>query len=340
MNNPESTAVVVGSTGTRLDLAISSWLHAKYQRSRSEKTRKAYVDTLTSFRAALQKLGLDLDSLDEQPLPHVDDLSERQILTATAEIFAAWSSRGKEVALTTINQRLSILSSFYEHALRHDYLDYNPIKRVDRAKVEQYSSSRAFESWDTKTALASIDTTMTYGKRDYAILAVMLATGRRVSEVASLRWRDVVVGSDDNVTLYFSRLKGGKKTSDELGAKTSRALLTWLRTYYNDNELKNIAPDAPLWVSLSDGGRSGNSYGRPLSTSSFRQICKDYFGTWNIHRLRHTWTKNMIEAEAPLPLIQEKLGHSSLATTGRYAKVFTTAKNPYIDKIADSAGIE
>jgi site-specific recombinase XerD len=212
------------------------------------------------------------------------------------------------------------------------------VKRVDRPIVEQYSTSKAFETEETQCVFASIDTTTLIGKRNYAILAVLFATGRRVFEVASSRWHDVYVSKNGNVTLHFPHLKGGKQTSDELGMKVSRALLVWLCSYYND--LKELALDAPLWVSLSDGGYTGKSYGRQLSTNSFRAICKDYFETGNIYRTRHTWTKNMLEAGASLPLIQEKLGHASLATTGKYAKVLKSAKNPYIDDIVESAGIE
>ena len=48
----------------------------------------------------------------------------------------------------------------------------------------------------------------------------------------------------------------------------------------------------------------------------------------------------MIKAGATLPELQDRLGHNSLATTGIYARVFTGAKNPHANKLAELFGIE
>ena len=48
----------------------------------------------------------------------------------------------------------------------------------------------------------------------------------------------------------------------------------------------------------------------------------------------------MIKAGATLPELQDRLGHNSLATTGIYARVFTGAKNPHANKLAELFGIQ
>ena len=58
------------------------------------------------------------------------------------------------------------------------------------------------------------------------------------------------------------------------------------------------------------------------------------------HVTRHTFTRLMIEASATLPEIQDRLGHSSLATTGIYARVLTSAQNPHAEKLAKMLGID
>jgi site-specific recombinase XerD len=325
---------------TPLDLLITGWLHAKQQRSQSEKTVKAYADTLRQFRAALHFKGLDLDFLDTAPQACYDNLSERQMVTFVAQQFAAWSIvPGKRVTATTHNQRLSVLSSFYEYAMRNDFLDFNPIKNVERAKVQQYKTAKALSREQTAQGLAEIDRSTRRGKRDYALLSVLLATGRRLSEVADLTLGDVQISTRGIITLHFGHLKGGKEISDRLDGATSKALLTWLHDYYGA-QLFSLPKTSPLWVSLAEGGRRGKSYGLPLSIRSISDICKKHLGTGKVHRTRHTWTKNMLDAGAGLPLIQQKLGHNSLATTGIYTEALKSVDNPFAEEIARLAGIE
>jgi integrase len=149
---------------------------------------------------------------------------------------------------------------------------------------------------------------------------------------------EMTVNRSEIVTLNFPDLKGGKAQADTLDSATSHALLTWLRNFYG-HDLTGMQPETPLWVSLVHAGKYGDCYGQALSVRSFTDICARHFKTGKVHRTRHTWTKNMLDEGAPLPLIKKKLGHSSLATTGIYAESLEAAENPYAEKIARRAGI-
>src|SRR5712692_9748536 len=96
-----------------LSLAIELWIDAKFKRSSSSKTRKAYQDTLQEFRAALQHIELDLDSVASQSDKVVMQVT-RDKVKQLAQVFAGFSKRpGRKVKESTINHRLSVLSSFY-----------------------------------------------------------------------------------------------------------------------------------------------------------------------------------------------------------------------------------
>ncbi len=98
-----------------VDEAIIAWLDEKHGRSESAKTRWAYDTTLADFRSNLQSEGLDIDS-------------EHAIVAPLAQGWAGHSRReGQEVTPSTFNQRLAIVSSFYEYAIRNDVLHYNPM---------------------------------------------------------------------------------------------------------------------------------------------------------------------------------------------------------------------
>ena len=312
----------------RLNLLIEEWLLEKYQQTRSARTRETYDSILKQYRAALQQQGLDLD--------RQDCLAQ---LVSTARLFAAFSARGKEVAVATSNLRLAVLSSFYEFAIRNDLMSVNPIDKVRRGKTRRYQGAHAIEPEIVQARLRSIDTSTLDGKRDRALLLVYLQTCRRLSEVASLLWRDVQIDArpdargtvEETLTLTFERCKGGKVMVDHLPAGISRVLLVWLRSYYGEHLA--IAPTTPLWVALAPGGRNGKNQGHQLGHQAIADICKKYLGTSKVHTTRHSGTLARLKAGASVPDIRKQLGHESLATTDYYIEVLLHAPDAHATQV-------
>jgi integrase len=310
--------VVIGRTEQkdRLELLIQEWLLEKYRQTQSVKTRDSYHTTLNQYRAALQSQGLDMD--------RIDCLDK---LVTTARLFSTFSARGKEVTIATSNLRLSTLSSFYEFALRNDLVSINPIDKIKRGKSRRYQGAHAMQPEQVQALLRSIDTKTLDGKRDRALILIYLQTCRRLSEVASLLWRDIQIDTltdqhghtQELVTLTFERCKGSKRMVDQLPARISEVLLTWLRSYYSE-ELY-LAPNAPIWVALAPGGRNGKNRGNQLGNQAIADICKKYLGTSKVHTTRHTGTLMRLKAGATVQDIKKQLGHDSLATTDYYIEI-------------------
>jgi integrase len=325
MDDKAALSIIVDSTP--VDLAVAGWLDAH---SKSKKTQKAYADTLQQFRDELRRIGRDLDS-------------DVRTLAMVAQRFASFSRNPhkEQVSDNTYNLRLAVLSSFYDYALKLYLLApmddqghiLNPMKIVTRKKVEPYDGIHWLEPEEAQAALAKIDQSTQLGKRDYALLLVLLNTGRRLSEVASLEWQHVKM-KGNRVTLSFEHCKGDKKMKDTLSLPNSKALLSWLHAYYGP-ALASLEKMSPLWVTLS---RNTTQAGKPLGIQGIQQICQKRLEA-HTHITRHTFTQLMILAGATLPEIQERLGHSSLATTGIYAKKYTSDANPHADKIAALLGI-
>ena len=300
----------------RLNLLIEEWLLEKYRQTRSVKTRETYRSILNQFRGALQQQGLDLD--------RQDCLAQ---LVSTAHLFATFSVRGKEVAVATSNLRLATLSSFYEFIIRNDLVSLNPIDKIKRGKTRRYQGAHAIEPETVQARLRSINTSPLDGKRDRALLLVYLQTCRRLSEVASLLWRDVQIDTQTDAhgtvqelaTLTFERCKGAKVMMDQLPAGISHILLTWLRSYYGGD--LSLAPDTPLWVALAPGSRNGRNRGNRLGNQAIADICKKYLGTSKVHTTRHSGTLARLKAGASVQDIKKQLGHDSLATTDYYIEV-------------------
>jgi len=312
----------------RLNLLIEEWLLEKYRQTRSKRTLETYRATLSQYRAALLRQGLDLDREDSLPQ-----------LVSTARLFASFSTRGRDVAVATSNLRLATLSSFYEFAVRSDLLSVNPIDKIKRGKSQRYQGAHAMEPELVQARLRSIDTGTLDGKRDRALLLVYLQTCRRLSEVASLLWRDIQIDTradqqghtQELVTLTFERCKGAKRMIDQLPAGISEVLLTWLRSYYGE-ELY-LAPDLPVWVALAPGGRNGKNRGNQLGNQAIADICKKYLGNSKVHTTRHTGTLIRLKAGATVQDIKKQLGHDSLATTDYYIEILLQGPDKHATQV-------
>ena len=313
-------SLLLAATHHPLDLAIAAWLHAKASRTGSAKTATAYATTLAAFRAILGGHGFDLDG-------------DPRLLALIAQ---GWAGSGNP-APATFNQKLAILSSFYSYARTHDLLQGgNPITRVDRRPVQGYAGAGALPYLQVRARLAAIDRATLAGKRDYALLALALQTGRRLSELAGLRAGDLTP-SGERMVVVWRRCKGGKTLSDTLPPALTRALGQYRDALCTDAPLPAAAgADAPVWVSLSRNA----SAGKPLGIQSIADICLRHLGTSKVHALRHTFARAMEDTGAKVSDIQARLGHDSLATTGRYLASLHRADNPHADHLAALFGLD
>ncbi|MDQ2786962.1 MAG: site-specific integrase [Chloroflexota bacterium] len=189
---------------------------------------------------------------------------------------------------------------------------------------------------EVKARLAAIDRSTLVGKRDYALLVVGLQTGRRLSELAGVRHGDMSF-SGERLTIIWRRCKGGKVMTDTLPAAVSRAVGEYLHTLYGDAVLKEgVSPGAPVWVSCARNA----SRGRALGIQSIADICEKRLGTSKVHALRHTFARAMEDAGAKVSEIQARLGHDSLATTGRYLAALHRADNPHAERLVTLFGLD
>jgi integrase/recombinase XerD len=144
--------------------------------------------------------------------------------------------------------------------------------------------------------------------RDHAIITLMAYTGLRVSEVIGLDCEDINLGER---TLTVVSGKGDKDRMVIFANQTAVALRRWLE---NRQEVDHDA----LFLNLR-GGR--------LTQRSVQRIVKDYARDAGIkkvvtpHVLRHTMATTLLRHGADIRIIQQLLGHSSIATTQIYTHV-------------------
>lgn len=302
----------------KIDQIISKWLDETCKRS--EKTCKAYSLVMTHFRETLHNRGLDV-------------FSEPDKIGTVANDYAHYSydNRGRirngSLSENTINQRLAILSSFYTFCCKWNDQVVNPIERYCKyEKRNVHDRAHAIEIDTIDQAMQEIDRTTLIGKRNYALLALALTTGRRASELVRLTWNDIrIYGKKMEVT--WIACKGNKTMKDILGDSTRDILIEWLIAFYK-TDLGTLDNNAPIFVSLSHNG-----YGKQMSTQAVSNICEKHLGTSKVHATRHTFAITSEKAGASLSEIGERLGHESLKTTSEYMKTLHSAENKHVGKI-------
>ena len=299
------------------------------------RTKEAYEQTITSFRHMTLIAGLDLDGFPpaRSGQPVTFDEGE-QALAALGLLAQAWASsaqkekqRAQGISAATYNNRLTILSSFYRFArdrrlLRMD----NPIEQIERRKIQEYSSAQPLFKEQIAAAFAKIEKETVAGARDYALLLLLLGTGRRGSEVRQITWKDIQI-HDGGITILF-HCKGGKDLFDALETRVARALLAYLKVMFSydpqEQSATVIDPEQPLWLSLSH-----KRYRQPLSQRGLADIFKRYFGMTTLHTTRHTFALMMLKSGATILDIRNRLGHANIATTSRYLNSLVSAENTF-----------
>jgi integrase/recombinase XerD len=164
---------------------------------------------------------------------------------------------------------------------------------------------------DIEALLAAPDPSKRLGSRDRAILEVMYATGARVSETAGLKTDDV------SLDLGFLRCfgKGSKERVVPVGQRAIAALTEYIQGERGRLDRQN---NPLLFLSKSGGA---------LSRKRIWQLVRHYALKAGLrkkvspHTLRHSFATHLLQGGADLRVVQEMLGHASIATTQIYTHV-------------------
>jgi integrase/recombinase XerD len=289
------------------------------QRSSSPHTVVAYRDTFKLLlRFAHEQIGKQPFELD------IGDLDAPLI-----GAFLAHLERDRGNSVRTRNARLGAIHSFYRFAaLEHPEYAYTimrvmaiPTKRHERNTVPYLDLK------EIKALLAAPDRGTWLGRRDRAVLAVMIQTGVRVSELVSLHVCDVHLGAGHHIRVLG---KGRKKRATPLTSETVAVLRQWLTE-------RGGAPEDPLFPTRQ---------GQPLSRYTVGLLVSKHADTAAVacptlkakrvtpHVLRHTTAMLLRAKDVDIATIALWLGHESTQTTHIYEHADPTLKEKAIARTA------
>lgn len=309
----QPTALVDGFRAVDWKQEAESWLN----NFRSEKTRKAYFDGWAGFVAYVaQAFASDFPS-GVSP----DRVTKQHVISYKRHMETVPSLKtGKLVSRSTINLRLSALSSFYDWLVEGQLLGANPVNGVKRQAVSPYGKATWLDAETRQDIqlLAAIDRDSQQGRRDRAIMLLFLTSAVRVGVIPQL-----TVGSlrQQGAKTFLSYTnKGGEDLKIELAPETAAAIAEYLKTR------EGLTPASPLFVATERGQRGRGVAGdQPLTARAIHYLVTSYcdkaFGKGHgihPHSLRHTAAQVAVAEGFSVTDVSRLLKHKSLQVTTVY----------------------
>lgn len=253
----------------------------------------------------------------------------------------AWQGKleEKKLRMTTVYVRVCFLSSFYEWVMRDanlgTYITVNPVvlARPRAPKAYQTESVKALSDAELGNLLSVVyrkaQKGELVGKRDYAILLFLLATGMRRTEIISLRGGDLKL---EPALVLNNRVKGGHYVGREVSdPSVKEALLDYLTAAGRLHVLKT---DSPVWTRHDRAGKPGE----PLSSHSYAVNMKRYareagIEDFHLHQTRHTFARIVSELTGSITDTQNALDHKNPSTTRVYVQRIAVKRDLYSNDI-------
>ena len=190
--------------------------------------------------------------------------------------------------------------------------------KMDRGHKRDYLTSR-----QVKAVLNETDQDTIQGKRDYAILTLMVACGLRTIEVSRANIEDLRTVGDEAV--IYVQGKGHEERTDfvKMPMEVEKAIRSYLKARGTKDKTE------PLFTSLSH-----KSEGQRISTRAIRDIVKTKMRAagydsdrLSAHSLRHTAVTLSLLAGKPITEVSRFARHTNIATTMIYNHALDMANN-------------
>lgn len=279
--------------------------HLRSERGLAANTITAYRRDLVLWRMYCASRRIPLDAIQTKELTDFLDRVRSGAFPASTPL-----------ASSSVARLLVSVRSLYRFMSREGYTHADPTSKIGSpARARSIPKAIKLEEVEKLVELPSRDDSL--GRRDRAILEMLYGTGVRISELVGLDVDDVDL---EQGALLVRTGKGSKSRRVPVG----RAARTAVGAY--------LTQTRPVLVARSEGSSAQgalflNARGGRLSRQGCWKIVKGYARGAGLgqlvspHTLRHSFATHMLDAGADIRVVQELLGHASLATTQVYTLV-------------------
>lgn len=314
--------------GTPWGVMVEAFL-TNASRSGSENTRRAYRRHLEAFAEA----PLEVGGTRLPPVRFLSDLTPAHLMGWREYVMQARRPDGRPLTGGSRAQAIAALRAFMRWTGRQGYHAVPSDRWGDVLTMPPSDAERDFSAFTDAQVVAMFDAveggTTAKGTprsaerraRDGAMLAVMVGAGLRAGEVVALEVRDVTAG--EGGTVLAVRGKGGKHRSVPLTDDVTARVLRYLTA-----SGRRLGDAGALFV------REGHRDGKALSTRTVGMLTAEYLAAAGIeaahgfspHAARHTFAVRCSRDGMRVEVLRKVMGHSSVATTGRYLDHMTLAE--------------
>lgn len=275
--------------------------HLTVERGLSPNTIQAYRRDLRRYAAFLEER-----EIGDATLVHEDVVD-----AFVGDLSSATHGDGRPYRTTSVVRALSSVRSFHRFLIREGETDRDPTVAAVRPRVPR-SLPRPLSVDDVALLLAAPPAGTPAGLRDRAVLETLYGAGLRISELVGLDVDDVDLEGGAVRVLG----KGGKERDVPLGRYASEAIAAYVRRARPG--LASARTRSALFLNQRGGRLTRQGCSKILAAHARRAgIARRV----TPHTLRHSFATHLLEGGADVRVVQELLGHASVATTQVYTLV-------------------
>ena len=293
--------------GKEMDALIDDFLqYLRQERGQSERTQQTYAGVLNRFaKWAESQQGVgDWSSVDLGVLTHfLKDEQVRKVPDHTGGT--------KRLSVETVYLEIAALRAFFNFCEREHYLESNPAEHITLPRRWK-RLPKSLSSDEINQLLRPEEPCSPSRLCDQAVLELAYASGLRISELCGLRLEQL------HLDAGFVQVigKGNKERVVPVGTSAVEAL----NHYLQSGRPALVTSKTPGNVFLT---RRGTGFARVTMWLRIRNRAQraGIERTLTPHMLRHSFATHLLDHGADLRVIQEMLGHASIATTEIYTHV-------------------
>jgi integrase/recombinase XerD len=265
--------------------------------------------TLSAYRRDLRRYVAFLSTRD---VSRADAVEESAVRSFVASLSASTHGpQERPYRATSVARALSAVRSFHRFLVREGVTEKDPAAAVPQPRLPR-SLPHPIPVDELRRLLDAPDAATPAGLRDRAILELLYGSGLRISELTGLDVDDLELDAGSLRVLG----KGGKEREVPLGSFAREAAAAYLTR--GRPALASAASRGALFLNARGGRLSRQSCARLLgryvrAAGIERRV--------TLHSLRHSFATHLLEGGADVRVVQELLGHASVATTQIYTLV-------------------
>jgi site-specific recombinase XerD len=280
------------------------------------KTQKRSIRTISAYADAFAVMFQFFQ--EQKNIPHYR-IQYKNFTPALFDEYLLWLNEEKCYSEASTKQRITAITAFLKYASRRDISALSACSNAINTKTPSVPQT-AFPYFivDEMQILLSIPSIQKYlGERDRALLSLLYDSAARAQELCDLRVGDVRFGSTTKVKLTG---KGNKSREVPISEEVTRLLRSYLKSADRTDQRT-----APLFSSQTNDKMTPSCVRSIVNkyVSAAKQQYSNLFPEpkYSPHSFRHSKAVHMVESGVSLIYIRNFLGHSSVESTERYARV-------------------